>query len=173
MAELSQAYGYGDSDSFAPQNDYYEDSRDPRGSHGSRGGSHGSNGGSYGGHDKQEMQRDNVPHVSNNSQQVAQLVQPVQPPPMAPEFTPQAQRRQVAINPSYSFGDRMTMKRGEVIKLAMFSLVIVMAIALDRIGTHYLTKYLSDNIFTDFQEFMLRLSYHVVIFIILWIVKSL
>jgi hypothetical protein len=157
MAELSQAYGYGDSDSFAPQNDYFEDSRgDVRDSRGSNGG-----------HDKQEMQRENVPHVSNNSQQV------VQPPPMAPEFTPQAQRRQVAINPSYSFGDRMTMKRGEVIKLAMFSLVIVMAIALDRIGTYYLTKYLSDNIFTDFQEFMLRLSYPVVIFIILWIVKSL
>jgi hypothetical protein len=163
MAELSQAYGYGDSDSFAPQNDYFEDSRgdvrDSRDSRDSRG--------SNGGNNKQEMQRENVPHVSNNSQQV------VQPPPMAPEFTPQAQRRQVAINPSYSFGDRMTMKRGEVIKLAMFSLVIVMAIALDRIGTYYLTKYLSDNIFTDFQEFMLRLSYPVVIFIILWIVKSL
>jgi hypothetical protein len=164
MAELSQAYGYGDSDSFAPQNDYYEDSRsDLRDSRDSRD----ARGGSRGGNDKQEMQRENVPHVSNNSQQL------VQPPPMAPEFTPQTQRRQVAINPSYSFGDRMTMKRGEVIKLAMFSLVIVMAIALDRIGTHYLTKYLSDNIFTDFQEFMLRLSYPVVIFIILWIVKSL
>ena len=114
MAELSQAYGYGDNDSFAPQNDYYEDSRNTSGSHG------GSHGGSRGGHEKQEMQRD-VPHVSNNSQQI------VQPPPMAPEFTPQTQRRQVSINPSYSFGDRMTMKRGEVIKLAMFSLVIVMA----------------------------------------------
>lgn len=171
MAELSQAYGYGDNDSFAPQNDYYEDSRgsnggDSRDSRDYNGGSRG-NHGNHGSHDKQEMQRENVPHVSSNSQQV------VQPPPMAPEFTPQAQRRQVAINPSYSFGDRMTMKRGEVIKLAMFSLVIVMAIALDRIGTYYLTKYLSDNIFTDFQEFMLRLSYPVVIFIILWIVKSL
>jgi hypothetical protein len=164
MAELSQAYGYGDSDSFAPQNNYYEDSRgsnggDMRDSRDSRD-SHDSRGGSRGGNDKQE--RENVP-----SQQL------VQPPPMAPEFTPQSQKRQVVINPSYSFGDRMTMKRGEVIKLAMFSLVIVMAIALDRIGTHYLTKYLSDNIFTDFQEFMLRLSYPVVIFIILWIVKSL
>ena len=163
MAELSQAYGYGDNDSFAPQNDYYEDSRNTSGSHGESY----TGRGSHGGHDKQEIQRDNVPHVPNTAQQV------VQPPPMAPEFAPQAQRRQAAINPSYSFGDRMTMKRSEVIKLAMFSLVIVMAIALDRIGTHYLTKYLSDNIFTDFQEFMLRLSYPVVIFIILWILKSL
>lgn len=74
---------------------------------------------------------------------------------------------------SYSFGDRMSLKRPEVIKLAMFSLVIVLAIALDRIGTHYLTKYLADNVFTDFQEFILRLSYPIVIFLTLWIVKSL
>lgn len=76
-------------------------------------------------------------------------------------------------SPSYSFWDRMTLKRTDVIKLAIFSLVIVLAIALDRMGTHYLTKYLSDNVLTDFQEFMLRLSYPVIIFILLWIVKSL
>lgn len=83
------------------------------------------------------------------------------------------QQYQYKKNTSYSFWDRMSMKRSEVIKLAIFALVIVLAIALDRIGTHYLTKYISDNIFTEFQEFMLRLSYPVVIFIILWIVKAL
>lgn len=75
--------------------------------------------------------------------------------------------------PSYSFWDRMALKRTEVIKLAIFSLVIVLAIAIDRMGTHYLSKYLSDNVFTDFQEFMLRLMYPIVIFITLWIIKSL
>lgn len=74
--------------------------------------------------------------------------------------------------PQYSFWDRMAIKRSEVIKLAIFSLVIVLGIALDRIGTHYITKYLSDNILTDFQEFMLRLSYPIMIFLILWIIKS-
>lgn len=76
-------------------------------------------------------------------------------------------------NPTYSFWDRMSIKRSEVMKLAVFSLVIVLAISLERIGTHYLSKYLSDNILTDIQEFMLRLSYPIMIFIFLWIVKSL
>jgi hypothetical protein len=74
---------------------------------------------------------------------------------------------------SYSFFDKMSMKRADVVKLAVFSLVIVLAIAIDRMGTHYLTKYISDNIFTNFQEFMIRLSYPIVVFLVIWIVKSL
>ena len=74
--------------------------------------------------------------------------------------------------PSYSFWDRLVIKRPEVMKLAMFALVILLAIALDRIGTHYLTKYLSNNIFTEFQEFIIRLSYPILIFILLPILKS-
>ena len=153
MAELSQAYGFGDNDTFAPHNDYYEDSRDK--------------------HDMVEkpMQREKA--QIQQAPPVSQPPKQVQPPPMATEFAPQQQKRAVSTNMSYSFGDRMAMKRSEVIKLAMFSLVIVMAIALDRMSTHYLTKYLSDNIFTEFQEFMLRLSYPVIIFIVLWVVKSL
>ena len=81
----------------------------------------------------------------------------------------ESQRR----NPSYSFWDRMALKRPEVIKLGVFALVIVLAISLEKIGTHYLSKYLSDNIFTDLQELMLRFSYPIGIFIIIWIIKSL
>ena len=84
-------------------------------------------------------------------------------PPVAPAY-----KR----SPSYSFWDRMAMKRPEVIKLAVFGLVIVLAISLERIGTHYLTKYLSDNMLTDFQEFMLRFSYPVMVFLLLWIIKA-
>lgn len=76
-------------------------------------------------------------------------------------------------NISYSFWDRMAIKRPEVIKLGVFALVIVLAISLERIGTHYLTRYLSDNIFTDLQDLMLRFSYPIGIFLLIWIVKSL
>lgn len=76
-------------------------------------------------------------------------------------------------NMSYSFWDRMAMKRPEVIKLGVFALVIVLAISLERIGNHYLGKYLSDNIFTDFQEVILRLSYPIGVFLVIWIIKSL
>ncbi len=66
-----------------------------------------------------------VPSVQQQAQQIQQAQQ------------------QYRRNTSYSFWDRMSLKRTEVIKLAIFALVIVLAIALDRMGTHYLTKYLS------------------------------
>lgn len=143
MAELYQAYGYSENESFSPKNDFYEE--------------------------KHEVEKPVYKeHVQQKHKEI--VSQPTQ------EFAPVVQQNHlqaVKRHPSYSFSDRMSMKRGEVMKLAIFSLVIVLAIALDRMSTHYLTKYLTDGIFTDFQEFMLRLSYPIVIFLLLWIVKSL
>ena len=73
----------------------------------------------------------------------------------------------------YSFFDRMNLKRTEVIKLSLFSLVIVLGISIDRMLTYYLSKYIGDNILTDFQEFLLRISYPITIFLLLWIFKAL
>jgi uncharacterized membrane protein len=72
----------------------------------------------------------------------------------------------------YSFWDRMNMKKSEVIKLALFALVIVLGISIDRIGTHYILKYVSENVLTDMQEFLLRLCYPIIVFLLLWVLKS-
>jgi hypothetical protein len=72
----------------------------------------------------------------------------------------------------YNFFDRMSMKKTEVVKLALFSLVIVLGISIDRMITYYLSKYIGDNILTDFQELLLRLSYPIAIFLLLWIFKA-
>ena len=72
----------------------------------------------------------------------------------------------------YNFFDRMNLKRTEVIKLSLFSLVIVLGISIDRMLTYYLSKYIGDNILTDFQEFLLRISYPITIFLLLWIFKA-
>lgn len=72
----------------------------------------------------------------------------------------------------YNFMDRMNNKKSEVFKLALFSLVIVLGISVDRMITHYLSKYLGDNALTDFQEFLLRFSYPIGIFLVLWIFKA-
>ena len=74
---------------------------------------------------------------------------------------------------SYSFWDRMILSRSDVMKLTAFSLVILLAISLDKIINFYLVKYLSDNIFTNIQEFIIRLVYPVAVFLFLWIIKSL
>lgn len=81
---------------------------------------------------------------------------------------PQVARKRVENN----FMDRMNMKRSEVIKLALFSLVIVLGISIDRMLTHYIAKYIGDNVLTDFQEFILRISYPISIFLLLWIFKA-
>jgi hypothetical protein len=157
MADLNQAYGGLDNNLYS-QNEYLEE--------------------------QEEIQQPVVKEPVYQKPKASPPVQHIQQPPVQhftmpqPEFPQQSQGSQgshghvAKRNPSYSFSDRMAMKRGEVIKLAMFSLVIVLAISLERIGTHYLTKYLSDNLFTEFQEFMLRLSYPVIVFILLWIIKS-
>jgi hypothetical protein len=82
------------------------------------------------------------------------------------------QQQQQPRKPEYNFIDRMNLKKSEVIKLALFSLVIVLGISVDRMLTYYLSKYISDNVLTDFQELLLRLSYPITIFLLLWIFKA-
>jgi hypothetical protein len=118
-----------------------------------------------------------APQMPEQQLPVHQVQQPVQQMPPQIQMAPQQQyqepkRRMPQQQYDYSFWDRMSLKRPEVVKLAIFSLVIVFAISIDRLTTHYLTGYISDNIFTDTQEFFIRLSYPIVIFLVLWIAKS-
>lgn len=105
-------------------------------------------------------------------QQIQQQVQAMQ----AANPMQQSGQKKEAVNyqrrNDYGFMDRMNMKRGEVIKLALFSLVIVLGISIDRMLTYYLTRYVEDNVLTDFQELLLRLSYPIAVFLLLWIFKA-
>jgi len=108
-------------------------------------------------------------------------------PPQLPQQQPQLQQAQQLMNvqqdyynknikiptTSYSFWDRMVSTKSDVIKLAVFSLVILLGISFDRLGTHYISKYLTENSFCYMQEFIIRISYPIFIFILLWIIKSL
>jgi hypothetical protein len=73
----------------------------------------------------------------------------------------------------YSFWDRMVMSRREVMKLFILSIVIILGISLEKIGCHYINQYLSSNDLTSIQELLVRLSFPIIVFIILWIIKSL
>lgn len=73
----------------------------------------------------------------------------------------------------YSFWDRMVMSRREVIKLFILSIVVVLGISLEKIGCHYITQYISSNDLTYIQELLVRFSFPIIVFIILWIIKSL
>jgi len=112
-------------------------------------------------------------------QQQQQL--PQQPPPQnnyyiqqQPQLPPPAQLP-IKRNryPEYSFWDRMAMSRGDVFKLVLLSFVIVLGISIEKLGSHYITQYLADNVLSPLQEFIVRITYPVVIFLFLWIIKSL
>jgi len=75
--------------------------------------------------------------------------------------------------PQYSFWDRMMLSRNDVFKLILLSFVVVLGISIERLGSHYINTYLTDNILSPIQEFIVRLSYPLLIFIFLWIIKSL
>lgn len=115
---------------------------------------------------------------------------PPAPQPMPPQQTPQTQREnfsnyypyqeQQTYLPKkpqesyqYSFWDRMVMSRREVMKLFILSIVIILGISLEKIGCHYINQYLSSNDLTNIQELLVRLSFPIIVFIILWIIKSL
>jgi hypothetical protein len=96
--------------------------------------------------------------------------QPPSPPQQGP---PQQTQQQARRYPEYSFWDRMVMSKREVMKLFILSIVIILGISLEKIGCHYLTSYINNTDLTSFQEFMVRLSFPILVFIILWIIKSL
>lgn len=73
----------------------------------------------------------------------------------------------------YSFWDRMVISRREVMKLFILSIVIILGISLEKIGCHYINQYLSSNDLTYIQELLVRFSFPIIVFIILWIIKSL
>jgi hypothetical protein len=108
--------------------------------------------------------------ANQQAQQMAQ--QQLQQQMMMPTQQHQQQSDQYRRKPEYNFIDRMNLKKTEVIKLALFSLVIVLGISIDRMLTYYLSRYINDNVLTDFQELLLRLSYPITIFLLLWIFKA-
>lgn len=124
---------------------------------------------------QQMQQLQQVQQQQMQQQMKQQIQQQVQAMQMA-NPNPQSVQKKEAVNyqrrNDYGFMDRMNMKRGEVIKLALFSLVIVLGISIDRMLTYYLSRYVEDNVLTDFQELLLRLSYPIAIFLLLWIFKA-
>ena len=90
-----------------------------------------------------------------------------------PQQQTQQQTQQFSDTMENTFWNRFTTKKAEVFKLVMFSLVILFAISIDRIGTYYLSKYVNENVLTDRQEFIVRLAYPTIIILVLWIFKAL
>ena len=116
---------------------------------------------------QQQIQQQQIQQQQMQQQQMQQQPQHVQQQKPVQKEDSNSRRRV-----EYTFMDKMNMKKTEIIKLALFSLVIVLGISIDRMITHYISKYIGDNVLTDFQELLLRISYPIAIFLLLWIFKA-
>lgn len=97
-------------------------------------------------------------------------------PPDAPYYPPNAMYAKGG-TASYaisgdSMWDKLSSKKYDVMKLVLLSLVILLAMSSDRVVNFYLNKYISGGIFTTIQEFLIRLSYPLVILVLLWMLKA-
>jgi hypothetical protein len=71
-----------------------------------------------------------------------------------------------------SFFDRLSMRRYEVLKVFVFSLIILFAISMDRFFSHYLAQYITESVLTKNQEILIRVSYPVAIILVIWFIKA-
>jgi hypothetical protein len=127
---------------------------------------------SYQNQSPQQLQQPQQPQQQPPPQQQAAPIIYYQPPPQqAPQPRKAVPVQQRA--PEYSFWDRMMLSRNDVFKLMLLAFVVVLGISIEKLGSHYMNTYLSDNILSPLQEFIIRLSYPLLIFIFLWIIKSL
>ena len=128
--------------------------------------------------DMSQEQEMSPPQQSNQSnQQNMQNIQQTQVQPDTPYNVPeqiyqQQQPKIIYKEPQVSFWDKLGETKGDVYKLFLFALVILIAIAFDRLIFTYLKTYIEENVVTGFNEFIIRLSYPIGIIVIIWLLKS-
>jgi len=90
-----------------------------------------------------------------------------------PEQIYQQPNRVLYKEPEINFFEKLGNTKGDVFKLFMFSLVILIAISFDKLIFFYLKKYLDENLLSSTNELIIRLSYPIGIIVLIWILKSL
>ena len=132
---------------------------------------------SYNGNEMMDdKQSDDINDYQQQSQQSQQQQQqspiqqsPIQQSPIQQSPIQQSPIQQLPINNSY-YMNQVPIQQQQIIKKQQ---VIVLGISIFQLVYHYLTQYLSDNILSSTQEFIVRISYPILIFLLLWIIKSL
>ena len=135
---------------------------------------------------------DEPPSVQQMSKQLSQDNQDYSPPPViAKASQSHAVPQDVPYNPptamynqqnpekpaqivSYheSFLTKLGNKKYEIIKFILLALIIALGISFDRVATYYVNTYIGKSILTDTQELFVRLSYPIIIILMLWFLKA-
>lgn len=72
-----------------------------------------------------------------------------------------------------SFWDKISNKKMDVLKLFILSMVVLLGISMDKVATHYMSNYIGKAFLSETQEFLVRLSYPVIILVVIWFIKAL
>jgi len=118
------------------------------------------------------------PEMTQQGRPVKQMVSIQQPTevayqPPAAMYTNQQEGAPKHYIPTESFWDRISLKRYEVLKVFVLSLIVLLALSMDHVFNHYLGQYLSNSLLTTIQEMLVRVSYPVAIVLIIWLIKAL
>jgi len=119
----------------------------------------------YGDMQEPEMQQ----QIQEPPQKIKQ--QPLTPQPEA-MYQQQPEPKIIYKEPQISFWDKLGQTKGDVFKLFLFALVILIAIAFDRLIFTYLKYYIENNMLDGTNEFIIRLAYPVGIIVVIWLLKS-
>lgn len=72
-----------------------------------------------------------------------------------------------------TFWDRLANKRWEMVKFFVLALIVVLALSIDKVSTHYLDSYINRGFLTPMNELVVRMSYPVIVILLLWLIKAL
>ena len=120
----------------------------------------------YGDIQEPEMQQQQIQEPPQKIKQ-----QPLAPQPEAIYQQPEP-ARVIYKEPQVSFWDKLGQTKGDVFKLFLFALVILIAIAFDRLIFTYLKQYVENNMLNGTNEFIIRLAYPIGVIVVIWLLKS-
>jgi hypothetical protein len=96
--------------------------------------------------------------------------QPYNPP--SAMYANQGPKAPAPAPPSDNFWDKLVSKKWDVVKLFVLSLVVLLGISMDKVATFYLNAFVSKAFLSETHEFLVRLSYPIVVLLVLWIIKA-
>ena len=132
--------------------------------------------GSYNDHHSQQQPQFQQPHDLPANKATASHAMPPEPvyappPAMYAQQSPNATPANYA-PPSDGFWDRVALKKWEVFKFFLMSLIVVLALSIDNMATHYMTSYIGKSFLTETQEMLVRLAYPVGVILVIWFLKA-
>lgn len=92
--------------------------------------------------------------------------------PMYSAHSPASAPAQIPQQSEDTIWDRISQRKLDVLKLFILALVILLGISIDKVATHYIITYINNSVLTNIQELLVRVSYPIIVLIILWLIKA-